>query len=346
MDRNAFHQLLKRYTEGTCSETERQMIDQWYELLDDESAQPADHTLNEEMEQRLWNNIRGKVRAGAAPVLPLHPGRREWIKWVVGAAALLVLGACFYIYRQQRVPGGEVLLRAGVTGSMQERTNNTGIKQEYTLEDGSRVVLEPGSKLAYPLHFLSDKRSVYLAGTAFFSVSKNASSPFYVYNDGIVTQVLGTSFTVKTGKEQVEVAVRTGRVAVYENGDLSPHPYGNRGTNGVIITPNEKVTYYAEDRHFVTSLVDTPVAVAGLDGNRGQIRFVFEDAPLSQVLANLEKAYNIQISVENENLDHCPFTGDISSQSLYDKLELICRSIRATYEIKGTAILIKGKGCN
>lgn len=352
MDRKAFHQLLKRYAEGACSEAERQLIDQWYEMLDDESALPADHSLNEELEQRLWNNIRDRARTGSAPAVPLGSGsngwrndRNGWRKWAVAAAAISVLGIGFYIYRRHNPEGENVLLRAELKEGLLEKTNNSSTKQDYTLEDGSRVILEPGAKLAYPQHFAGEKRAVYLEGTAFFSISKNASKPFYVYNDRLVTQVLGTSFTVKTGKEQVEVAVRTGRVAVYENGELSAHAGGGRGTNGVIITPNEKVTYYAEDRHFVTSLVDTPVAIAAEDGNDGQIKFVFEDAPLSQVLEKLEKTYNIQISVENDNLNHCPFTGDISGQSLYDKLELICQSIRATYEIKGTAILIKGKGC-
>ena len=369
MDRKAFHELLKRYAENACSDAERQLIDQWYELLDDETVGSAEHVLNDEMEQRLWNNIKGRVRAGAAPAaarragaalvlplgdpgrIPLPVGRNGWGKWVAAAAAVLLLGIGFYTYHGQKAPGADVLLKAELKEGLLEKINNSAARQNDTLEDGSLVVLEPGAKLAYPRHFAGEKREVYLEGTAFFAITKNASKPFYVYNDRLVTQVLGTSFTVKTGKEQVEVAVRTGRVAVYENGEVSASSAsapsnGRRETSGVIVTPNEKVTYYAEDRHFVTSLVDTPMAVAAVDGNGGQIKFVFDDAPLSKVLENLEKAYNIQISVENDNLNGCPFTGDISGQSLYDKLEMICESIRASYEIKGTAILIKGKGCN
>ena len=42
--------------------------------------------------------------------------------------------------------------------------------------------------------------------------------------------------------------VRTGRVAVYENSDQVNLNNEQRKTNGVIITPNQKVTYYTEDR--------------------------------------------------------------------------------------------------
>lgn len=351
MDRHAFHKLLKRYAEGTCSKAEKEWIDQWYEWLDDESMLPPDHALDKEMEDRLWRNIRGRVRVGGVqtPVRSLVP---VWGKWVAAAAVVLILGVGWYIYKMRKTQDEGPSLRAEVKEGLLEKINTTTAKEAYTLDDGTRVTLEPGAELAYPHTFPGDKREVYLKGTALFSVSKDPSRPFYVYNDRVVTQVLGTSFVEKTGKDMVEVSVLTGRVAVYEKGDL---PIGdadgrqaarNRLTSGVIITPNERVTYYIENHHFITSLVDTPVAVNAVAGGPIPVKFIFEDAPLSEVLDNLQKAYNIQISVENDNLSRCPFTGDISGQSLYDKLEMICQSIGATYEIKGTAILIKGKGCD
>ena len=347
MDRKAFHQLLKRYAEGTCSQAERELIDRWYELLDDESLSSADPILDPEVEARLWVNIRDKVRSGAAPVLPLSSRRKRLIGWAVAAAVVvLISGLGIYVYKSREPVPRNILQQAELNLPLKDRTNGGAASQELVLEDGSRVVLGPGAHLTFPEHFGNNKREVYLEGTAFFSIAKNTSKPFFVYNEHVVTQVLGTSFTIKTDKEKVEVEVKTGRVAVYESGDLSTHADGHREADGVIITPNQKVTYYAIDRHFVTALVDTPMAVAAESGEKEKIRFVFEDAPLSQVLDNLGKAYNIQISVENENLYHCPFTGDIGGQSLYEKLELICQSIGATYEIKGTAILIKGKGCN
>ena len=49
--------------------------------------------------------------------------------------------------------------------------------------------------------------------------------------------------------------------------------------------------------------------------------------------------------VENEAIYKCPFTGDISQQNLYTKLDIINKVLKTTYEVKGTKILIKGKGC-
>jgi transmembrane sensor len=351
MDRHAFHKLLKRYAEGTCSKAEKEWIDQWYEWLDDESMLPPDHVLDKEMEDRLWRNIRGRVRVGGTRTPALRRRIPTWGKWAAAAAAVLILGVGFYIHGVKKTQEGGLSVSMERKEGLLEKINKTGVRQTYTLNDGSLVTLDPDAEFDYPRKFADDKREVYLKGTAFFSVGKDPARPFYVYNDKVVTQVLGTSFLEKTENGKVEVSVVTGRVAVYEKGDL---PIGdaegrqtsrNRLTSGVIITPNERVTYYTENHHFITSLVDTPVALSPGAGGPIQVKFVFEDAPLSEVLDNLQKAYNIQISVENDNLNRCPFTGDISGQSLYDKLEMICQSIGSTYEIKGTAILIKGKGC-
>ena len=38
MDHKAFRQLLKRYLDNSCTDDEKKIIDQWYELLDNENA--------------------------------------------------------------------------------------------------------------------------------------------------------------------------------------------------------------------------------------------------------------------------------------------------------------------
>ncbi|MEJ0105234.1 MAG: DUF4974 domain-containing protein [Bacteroidota bacterium] len=74
--------------------------------------------------------------------------------------------------------------------------------------------------------------------------------------------------------------------------------------------------------------------------------FVFDESPLSDVLNALQAAYGITIETENNNLNNCHFTGDISRQSLYDKLDILCKSTQCSYEVRGTSIYIRGKGCN
>jgi hypothetical protein len=228
--------------------------------------------------------------------------------------------------------------------------NTSGVPLTLEMEDGSKVILQPGSRINYAQHFAADKREVYLQGEAFFEVSKNPKRPFLVYSNNIVTEVLGTSFSIKLNNKtnKIEVNVRTGRVQVFENPKLVKP--GDSTDNGVILTPNQKAVYDADKRQFKTTLVDQPVPLTPanvLDNSAAAPqKFVFDQAPLLRVLTVLEKNYGIEMVVENENLYNCTFTGDVTEQSLYTKLDIITRVINATYEIKGTRILIKGKGCN
>mgnify|MGYP000246809961 CR=1 FL=1 len=347
MNRKAFHQLLKNYVEGKSTEAERRLLDQWYELLDDDSLENIQEAELDSIEQRLWNKIQDQTAQADQPKNKPAFVRKIWTGWaaaaVVGICALLVFmwgGASNNVSLAETTLPDKGMIKAN---------NTTGKPLPIKLEDGSVVTLQPGAILSYATHFAAEKREVYLQGEAFFDVSKNAARPFYVYNNNLVTQVLGTSFNVKINKEtkQVEVAVRTGKVIVYENGPDAQSTTTTTKNNGVLLTPNQKVIYHANGRHFVTTLVDAPLPVAVEELKQAAVNpFLFEDTPLSEVLEMLESAYNIHIQVENENLNKCPFTGEITDENLFTKLEFICQSIHAAYEIKGTSILIKGSGCN
>lgn len=74
--------------------------------------------------------------------------------------------------------------------------------------------------------------------------------------------------------------------------------------------------------------------------------FVFESALIAEILPVIEATYGVEIVVDNEATNSCHFSGDISSMNLFTKLDILCKSINATYEIKGVTILIRGNGCS
>jgi transmembrane sensor len=342
MNRKAFHQLLQRYVEGKCSVEEKRIIDQWYELLDMENQFELTDEEMDVIEERLWTGIKTKsLLNNATTTAKVFPFRRVR-KWVAAASILLIAGAFYWFAEIKNTESVSIVEKKIHEGFLQYANISDTIK-DITLEDKSIVSLRPHSKIALPAHFEVNKREVYLEGEAFFKVSKNASRPFSVYNNNVVTEVLGTSFDVKETNGKTEVFVRTGRVAVYENSDQVNLNNEQKKTNGVIITPNQKVTYYTNDRHFITSLVDDPIPIIQDDIAVQKISFVFDDTPLYKVIKALEKQYGLEIVVSDESLNNRPFTGDITKQDLYNKLELICQAIQATYEIKGTHILIKSK---
>lgn len=349
MNRNAFKQLLKRYVSGTATEEEKALIDHWYELLYNDNIT----TLNEDelntVEQEMWNRIEEEAQFAREQIGPVKtPIRKIIFRWA--AAAAILTGISFGVYGIFSSSNQSVSFKQGKEQQkLAEVINTSSEVKKVQLEDGTIITLQPSSRLAYPLRFASDKREVYLEGEAFFEVTKNPVKPFLVHSGNLVTQVLGTSFTIKpdTKTDKIIVSVKTGRVAVFEDNSHVSLTNDQRKNNGAIITPNQAVIYDANNRSFTTALVENPQPVLP-DSNSVAVSssFAFDETDLATVLENVGKMYAIDIIVENENIYHCRFSGDITRQSLFDKLELICQSTNHQYEIKGTKILIKGKGCN
>ena len=255
------------------------------------------------------------------------------------AAAAILIAVAFglnrYLFVDQRNKDNNKLT---------ESINSNPEIKKIVLEDGTTITLQPSAKLTYPGHFAGDKREVYLEGEAFFDVVKNPAKPFLVHSGNLITQVLGTSFTIKPNRKfnTIMVEVKTGKVAVYENNNSGKLNASQPKNQGAIITPNQKAVYDIANRNFNISIVENPEPLAEA---HNPSHFVFDDTNLATVLENISKGYAIDIMVENENIYHCKFSGDITNQGLYNKLDLICQSTGLQYELLGTKILIKGKGC-
>lgn len=346
MSRKAFHLLLKKYLAGTCSPQERELIDQWYELLDEEGLLTREENDLSVIEDKIWQKIQDNIAIQPTAVQPKkkkHFALPAIYKWVAAALIIIIAGAAYYMaaYTPHKALSSSIT-HLPQSSNFYTKKNNTATVMPVVLTDSSVVQLQPGTTISYPRQFASGKREVYLEGTALFKVTKNPARPFLVYTGTIVTQVLGTSFTVKKIDDHFEVAVLTGKVAVYEEGNKQLH---NKG--GVVIAPNEKVTYYSENHHFITSLVDNPVVVAkGDDSVALNEPFSFDETPVLHIIQQLEETYAVQIITENEKINRCLFSGNISGQSLYSMLDIICQAIGANYEIRGTSIILTGNGCD
>lgn len=325
MNRKEFHSLLYRYINGQCSKEEADLVDQWYELLDDDGLPPIDEENMQAMEARIWNRLQPS-KSTLSVAVPLY--RKPLLKWSVAAAVLLIAG--FSLWRSLNKDSAETLYTSLKLPEYEELINSQSKTISLNLEDGSQVLLDPGASLKYPRHFEPGTRKVYLKGSAFFQVAKNPERPFYVFSNHVITRVLGTSFYVSSYKKnKVEVSVNTGKVEVRE------------GNTGLILTPNQKAIFNITEGKFEKALVDKPHLLQQNTGaSAEQKAFVYEDAALEHVLADLSKAYGVEIIAENEILNQYPFTGDITGQDLYKQLDIICRVIKASYEIRGTTILI------
>lgn len=348
MKRQALHSLLEKYLENKCSQEELIVIEKLYSMLDRDDLEEIYPNELPTLEQKLWDRINLETgSSNQVHVSTLHPDRVKrlpLLAWFAAAALLALTLVTGYLFLNNYQDPQYLKFQALTT--ILEKKNNTSAPIRINLEDGSVVILQPSSSLSYPEHFSAQTREVSLQGEGYFLISKNPHRPFFVYNKNVITRVVGTSFIIKSdpATEETQVIVKTGKVMVCLNKDqhLNLKHLFNQDKK-VMLTPNQKTTYKKDNDDFETTLVADPLPIVPVNPNLHKAAYVFEEAPLTEVLNQLQTTYGIAFIIEDQELYNNTFTGDISKQNLYQKLDLLCHTIKAHYEIAGTKIIIKTK---
>ncbi|MCF0069728.1 FecR domain-containing protein [Dyadobacter sp. CY261] len=266
------------------------------------------------------------------------------------AASILLLvsfayfGVRFFKNSDQQVISRLRQINPALVDNAQKMTNTSATPQRITLEDGSIVDLYPNSTIRYPAHFQGDSREIYLQGKAFFTIARNPKKPFWVYTSTVSTQVLGTSFMVSAieGASQAKVEVKSGRVSVYRLTDVeTARKSKQKERPGVILTANQQVSYATLEGHLVKSVVAQPTALTMVEPNA----FKFENTPIAEVFTQLEATYGLNVVFDRLTMDNCYMTADLSGESLFSQLKLICTVTRSSYEIVDGQIVIHSVGC-
>ncbi|RRB04733.1 FecR family protein [Larkinella rosea] len=270
--------------------------------------------------------------------------------WQYGIAAgiVLVLGFFLRYMVQQPAPKTGTTYRELITQvskPLLEVANANNGPKTINLPDGSTIVLKPQGRVSYANDFGGEIREVYLVGEAFFEVHKDPSRPFYVYANGLVTKVLGTSFTVQAPEDasQVKVLVKTGKVSVFAGTQATvSQQKEDYKLGGIVLTPNQQIVFSPTDTRIIKSVVPKP---AMLEGPAKYQLFSFKRTPIAEVFATLEKSYGIKIVYDEEVMKDCYLTASLDDEPLFEKLDLICNTISAHYEQMDAHIIITSKGC-
>ena len=227
-----------------------------------------------------------------------------------------------------------------------ENVNTSKNTISIPLPDGSTVKLAANSRISYESRFDSmQTRDVYLSGQAFFSVKKNPHHPFRVFANEIVAKVLGTSFMVRSFEKDtiIQVTVSTGKVSVYSQGQTTVKESATPNKlSGIIVTPNQQLVYEKSSQEFQKILLENPVMINAVSVNKSM---AYEDAAIDKVFDDLGRDYGINIVYDNELLKKCTVTADLSNESFYRKLDLICRAMGAKYEVIDAQVVIQANGC-
>ncbi|MFD2522432.1 FecR family protein [Emticicia soli] len=287
----------------------------------------------------IWTDIEETLTQAPAPRAGL---RISWKYLTAAAAVILLMGIGYWLNTRNMSASVYTQLTSNSAKPIKEVVNTSTEIMSVTLPDASEVKLQPNSRLSYNKSFEGDLREVYLSGEAYFDVKKNAKIPFVVYANGLVTKVLGTSFSVKAYEQdkQVSVNVKTGKVSVYAQ--KSPQTLDPE-TKGIVLTPNQQVIYTKENEQLARTLVAKPTILLN---KQELLQFAFKDAPIDDIFEALEKAYGVEIIYDKEIMSNCRLTTSLTNETLFEKLDIICAGIEATYKLIDAQIVITSNGCN
>jgi ferric-dicitrate binding protein FerR (iron transport regulator) len=272
--------------------------------------------------------------------------RPQWYQ--VAASVLLLIGMGWWINKQyvnkQPISAYQEIL-SQIQEPLKIEENSTQKPRIITLSDGSTILLQPKSRVTFPTTFTGNKREVFLSGEAFFEVAKNPQKPFYVYANTLATKVLGTSFKVTAFENEgdVKVVVKTGKVSVFPMTKAAvARQQADDKLGGMVLTPNQQIVFASKELRLTRSLIADPKV---LEMPIQSQSFVFKGTPIKQVFETLEKSYGVKIIFDAELMKDCYLTASLSDEPLFEKIDLICKTIGAQYEQMDASIIINSKGC-
>jgi len=212
-------------------------------------------------------------------------------RWAYAAAAAVVLFLGYSFFFQQ----------TSFQTQLAEQTS-------FLLPDGSEVMLNADSEIAFKSFNWDSNRSLNLTGEAYFKVKKG--SKFTVKTKEGTVAVLGTQFTVNSRNDFYNVTCFEGKVKV------------TSGKLNHILTPGNAIS--------IQDNIATPYKTNEATPSWIAQESSFNEVAIYEVVTELERQYNITISGK-KNLKTAYFTGRFSHTNLQQALTMVFDTMEIPY---------------
>jgi len=285
------------------------------------------------------DRVHRRMRWAGPPRQFSHRSNR-WRALAMAAIVLLAVGVSIVTLEFMQ---GRVLGRAKSTSpalATREITAPRGQRAAFALPDGTRIMLDADSRLRVPAGYSTPpqghrgSREVFLIGRAFFQVTHDSTKPFRVRTATGIIDDIGTAFVVTAFPEQphTEVVVSEGVVAVRAaSATASPEPPPLATLRaGYLALIDTDGLVRLNDR------VDVKQYLAWTEG-----RHVFRRTPVAEVIAELERSFDVEIVVTDPATLTRQFTADFGQESFSQVLDVLVRGLGLTVEQVGRGITLR-----
>ena len=192
------------------------------------------------------------------------------------------------------------------------------------LPDQSKVWLNAGSSLTYPVSFAKAKtRNVDLTGEAYFEIAKDKTHPFLVKTTKQEVEVLGTHFNINSYTDEPATLTTLLEGSVSVSGTASHH----------ILKPGQQSMLTAKG--ITVTPANTEEVMAWKNGY-----FRFNDEKIESVMRKIARWYDVEIEFEGEISDE-EYNGKISKfKNIAQVLEMLSETNTVHFKIDGRRILV------
>ena len=203
------------------------------------------------------------------------------------------------------------------------------------LSDGTKVNLNSGTTLRYPIKFIEGiKREVFIVeGEAYFNVAKDSKHPFIVNNNKMNVEVLGTQFNVSAYSEDknITTVLVEGSVKLYskniKNSDKQE-----------VLQPGYKAEWNKNSQSIDISKADIDVHTAWING-----RIILKHMKFKNIIKKLERHYNVNIVNNDKLLSEEYITATFDIETIEQVFEVINEIHSIDYKITNNQITINNK---
>ncbi|NJN27220.1 MAG: DUF4974 domain-containing protein [Cyclobacteriaceae bacterium] len=326
--------IISDYLNGELSPKDQLAFDRWLsenqsnkELIEKmekvwQTSFPYPSIVNMHDEQnKLWARLHVVEKPSGSQTIPL------WNTALKIAATIIIVLGLGFIYHNYLQPRQIETIALATT----ERNNPPGQKSKIQLPDGSTIWLNAGSTISYTNDYNKKDRKLIMEGEAYFEVAKNPAMPFEVFTNHLVITAIGTSFNVNTFDEAIQkIALNTGKVKIVCLDSISQE------CEPSYLQPGTLAVYDEETKKIKMEDFEGMDLFGWKEG-----RIVFNHATMPEVVAVLERWYNVEIETVGTPGTAWDYTTTFDDEILENVLISLKFSENIDYELKGSNVILK-----
>ena len=303
MKRNEIKRIIFDYFYGLTPKSHEAKVRQW--LVND-----TDVDVKNDVMYDIWDHLDVEDTDVEEALSLFHENQRKYnlrhrtmriagkpMRWAAVLLLPLISAAIVWVY-QERLHDYRQLAEFYVP---------EGKIDSLILSDGSKVIVNGGSTLLYPVQFAKHKehRDVFLLGEGHFDVAKDKKQPFVVHSGNLEVKVLGTKFNVRAyiNEEHITTTLEEGSV------ELSDKQFSE------IMKPNEQIIYSRNDG----SMSKTNVNVKDFSGWTSG-KMTFANKSLEEILRMVGKRFDVHFDVDKNINLNARFTMTFTKEESFSEI--------------------------